>query len=330
MSHRDSNSGINKDRVGHVQVSDFDIMLMKRREWSRRRRKWKADIDIIYDNDAIDQLLADMRHVAAEDRRLNQLQKPATNKIIMLPTVMWQLNKHDLQLSFLERNVLDVLTDWLAPLPDRSMPNLNIRDNILKLLSQFEEITQETLKISGIGKAIMYLYKHPKETKKNKKRAGKLINEWAHLILNAPINFKAMTKKKVQRDLKKMPKKRWTSDEERQAKSDINQVSTSGEAVRKPLRPGDKGWAVKDRVPRNFNKVYAARSKQEDETNISRSTKKRMNRSGKHMKNYRDRKRLKQERAMLCKEPRKARRSGRDVERPECSNGIKKGPRLVF
>ncbi|XP_035208426.1 protein IWS1 homolog [Stegodyphus dumicola] len=279
-------------------ISDFDLMMQKKKEESSKRKR-RRDVDLISDSDdLIADIISQMRQAAEEDKELNKQKKTATKKLKILSMVMSQLKKQDLKMAFLEQGVLHVIAEWLAPLPDRSLPHLNIREGMLKQLSDLPSFDQSLLKSSGIGKALMYLYKHPKETKENRERAGRLITEWARPIFNVTTDYSVLSKEeREQRDHDHIPKKRKLKDrdapqedEAAQEKKDIEKELTGEQ---KSVRPGDKGWIARARVPMPSTKDYVNRPKWNIDVEFSKGpSKKPLNRLEKHLRLMQEKKRL--------------------------------------
>jgi len=259
--------------------NDFERMMARKRAENKRFRK-KKDIDVINENDdAIAKMIADMRIAAKEDRDLNLEGKPGINKMRMFSTVMTNLNKGELRLAFVEANLLSVMTDWLAPMPDKGLPHVNMRSAFLKLLQELKIEDPSRLKESGIGKAVMYLYRHPKETRENKVVAGHIINEWARPIFRKEDNLAHMTR------------------EERRERDDYLAKRRQGkkkkkvEDVQEALKPGDPGWVSRARVPMPDAQEYIRRPEWQNNEQIGTVKKKTVTLLEKHKRKFAEKRR---------------------------------------
>uniref|UniRef100_A0A8C2X061 Interacts with SUPT6H, CTD assembly factor 1 n=1 Tax=Cyclopterus lumpus TaxID=8103 RepID=A0A8C2X061_CYCLU len=252
-------------------MSDFDVMLARRKAMNSRKRRHRDGGTFISDaDDVVSAMISKMNEAAEEDRTLNSQKKPALKKLTLLPHVVMHLKKQDLKETFIDSGVMSAIKEWISPLPDKSLPALRIREELLRILHELPSVSQETLKHSGIGRSVMFLYKHPKESRSNKDLALKLINEWSRPIFGLTSNYKGMTREeRQQRDLdQQMPQKQRLSSGGQTPRRDLEKQLTGEE---KALRPGDPGFCARARVPMPSNKDYVVRPKWNVEMESSRS-----------------------------------------------------------
>jgi transcription factor SPN1 len=117
----------------------------------------------------------------------------------------------------------------------------------------------------------MYLSKHPKESKENRAKAKSLISKWSRYIFSLDSDFHSISKEeREQRDFDHMKSnsKRMRSD------SDDTPVKekAGGSSDKSNLRPGEKGWVPRARVPMPSNRDYVHRPKSSAEVEMSRGS----------------------------------------------------------
>lgn len=96
---------------GPSDVSDWDVMMQRRKDaMARARKRRHRDIDITANDDHIMAMIGQMKAAAEEDRHLNMERKAATKKLQMLPTVITHLKKlehtvyHSFVIGFIANN----------------------------------------------------------------------------------------------------------------------------------------------------------------------------------------------------------------------------------
>ncbi|XP_068667678.1 protein IWS1 homolog 1-like [Aristolochia californica] len=142
------------------------------REEEEKTEKTAAEVALI-----VEHLLAELEVTAEEDAELNRQSKTAINKLKKLPLLIGILSKKQLQQEFLDHGVLTLLKNWLEPLPDGSLPNINIRTAILQILSDFPIDLEQYDRRDQLKKVVL------KETTSNRKLAKELVDKWVKSLV---------------------------------------------------------------------------------------------------------------------------------------------------
>lgn len=99
------------------------------------RKKSKKEKDASEIAMQVEKVMATLEIAVEDDVELNKKGKPAITKLMKLPLLNESLSKKQLQATFLDHGVLNLLKNWLEPLPDGSLPNINIRAAVLTILN---------------------------------------------------------------------------------------------------------------------------------------------------------------------------------------------------
>jgi len=131
-----------------------------------------------------------MLSAAAEDDHANKDKLPATAKLRLLPQVMEVLRKASLAQSIVDNNLLEGVKRWLEPLPDRSLPALNIQREFFPILRKMEFIDSSVLKESGLGRVVLFYTKCKRVTPDIARHADHLVSTWSRPIIKRSASYR--------------------------------------------------------------------------------------------------------------------------------------------
>ncbi|WFD19705.1 Transcription factor iws1 [Malassezia caprae] len=159
-----------------------------KRRTARRRTQGEDDLDLMADEE-VSALRSEMIVAADEDEEANRYKHPATSKLRLLPRVVSTLQKTHLQQAIMDNNLLEGVKRWLEPLPDRSLPALNIQRELFGVLESMS-IDTISLKMSGLGRVVVF-YSLCKRVEPSIRRiAEQLIESWTRPILKRSASYR--------------------------------------------------------------------------------------------------------------------------------------------
>ncbi|KAK4700815.1 transcription factor SPN1, partial [Phenoliferia sp. Uapishka_3] len=162
----------------------LDAIIKKpKSQGGKRKKRVQGDEDLEAMNDeAIVRLRNDMYTAADADVEENEQGRFAINKLRMLHNVVDMMQKVALAESLIENGILDAVKKWLEPLPDKSLPAINIQRPLFEILRTLS-IETSALKSSGIGKVVYFYTKCKRVEPFIQRMANQLVSDWMRPII---------------------------------------------------------------------------------------------------------------------------------------------------
>ena len=89
----------------------------------------------------------------------------------------------------MDNNLLEGVRRWLEPLPDRSLPALNIQDFLFTQLTKMD-IDTNSLKESGLGRVVLFYTKCKRVTTQINRIARELVSTWSRPIIKRSASYR--------------------------------------------------------------------------------------------------------------------------------------------
>ncbi|KAG8998186.1 Transcription factor iws1 [Tulasnella sp. JGI-2019a] len=182
---------LDPDQMRRLELSQKIDAIIKPNKSRPKKRKKDETEEILdrYADEEVVRLRDEMAQAADADYQANVEKRPATAKLRMLPEVMEVLQKSSLQQSIFDNNLLEGVRKWLEPLPDKSLPALNIQNAFFEALPKLD-IDTNTLKDSGLGKIVLFYTRCKRVTPPIKRAAENLIDVWSRPIIKRSSSYR--------------------------------------------------------------------------------------------------------------------------------------------
>lgn len=90
----------------------------------------------------------------------------------------------------IDNNLLEAVRRWLEPLPDRSLPALNIQREFFTIIRKMEFIDSAVLKESGLGRVVLFYTKCKRVSPDIARIANDLVSVWSRPIIKRSASYR--------------------------------------------------------------------------------------------------------------------------------------------